>query len=427
MAVTNGAGGRFSLLRQASRVARFAATVGIVAARLPAPIAGQELQSRVAAQNLPAQLTDSAFWRLVTTTPSRAAIFAPTTSSRTRRRYQWVIPELLRTTKPGGVYLGVGPDQNFTYIVALQAEDRVHLRHPSAEHADAPDVQGADRAVDRSRRFPVAAVLAPAAAAARHDVDARGDLRRVSRLVPPDSARVPAEHRVDPRPADRRSTASSCRTTTSATIAYVYDAFVSAGPDITYNFEPAGDGFGRGRMPSYAELQIETDSVGVHRSYMANEANFRALKEIEANNLIVPLVGDFAGPTAIRAVGTYLKEHNATVTAFYLSNVEQYLFQQGDDWRQFFDNVGDAAARLDEHVHPIGVQRHGLLSRCAAVRRLHARAADARVDARPGHGVQSGQADDIQRRDRNVALSGWAGHSEFDWRVGYGFALEVGN
>ena len=34
--------------------------------------------------------------------------------------FQWVIPDLLRTTKPGGVYLGVGPDQNFTYIVALK-------------------------------------------------------------------------------------------------------------------------------------------------------------------------------------------------------------------------------------------------------------------------------------------------------------------
>ena len=69
---------------------------------------------------------------------------------------------------------------------------------------------------------------------------------------------------------------------------------------------------------------------------MATEANFRALKEIEVNNLIVPLVGDFAGPKAIRSVGAYLKEHKATVTAFYLSNVEQYLFNQGDDWRKFY-------------------------------------------------------------------------------------------
>jgi len=78
----------------------------------------------------------------------------------------------------------------------------------------------------------------------------------------------------------------------------------------------------------------------VRRSYMATEANFRALKDLEMNNLIVPVVGDFAGPKAIRSVSTYLKDHKATVTAFYLSNVEQYLFNQEDDWRKFFGNVG---------------------------------------------------------------------------------------
>src|SRR5205085_5583732 len=78
-----------------------------------------------------------------------------------------------------------------------------------------------------------------------------------------------------------------------STISYVYEAFVSAGPDLTYNFGPRMNGFGRGRMPSYAELQMEADSDRVQRSYMANESNFRALKELEVNNLIVPLVGDF--------------------------------------------------------------------------------------------------------------------------------------
>jgi hypothetical protein len=61
---------------------------------------------------------------------------------------------------------------------------------------------------------------------------------------------------------------------------------------------------------------------------------------MEVNNLIVPVVGDFAGPKAIRAVGTYLKDHHAVVSAFYLSNVEQYLFQQNDDWSKFYTNVG---------------------------------------------------------------------------------------
>jgi hypothetical protein len=55
-------------------------------------------------------------------------------------------------------------------------------------------------------------------------------------------------------------------------------------------------------------------------------------------------VGDCGGSKASRAVGEYLREHNAAVTVFYTSNVEQYLFQ-GEAWRRFFGNV--AALPLD--------------------------------------------------------------------------------
>src|SRR5207237_308723 len=56
-------------------------------------------------------------------------------------------------------------------------------------------------------------------------------------------------------------------------------------------------------------------------------------------NMIIPLVGNFAGPKSIRAVGKYLKDHGAAVSVFYTSNVEQYLFQQDDDWRRYYANV----------------------------------------------------------------------------------------
>jgi hypothetical protein len=84
---------------------------------------------------------------------------------------------------------------------------------------------------------------------------------------------------------------------------------------------------------------MQDDGVGQNHSYLSKEENFRALKDLENRNLIVPLVGDFAGPKTIRAVGAYLKERDAVVTAFYLSNVEQYLFQQNDDWSRFYGNV----------------------------------------------------------------------------------------
>jgi hypothetical protein len=66
---------------------------------------------------------------------------------------------------------------------------------------------------------------------------------------------------------------------------------------------------------------------------------------MEERNMIIPVVGDFGGPSAIRAVGAYLKAHDAVVSAFYLSNVEQYLNQDGKE-DTFLCNV--SALPLDD-------------------------------------------------------------------------------
>ena len=54
-------------------------------------------------------------------------------------------------------------------------------------------------------------------------------------------------------------------------------------------------------------------------------------------NLIVPLVGDFAGPKTIRAVGSYTREHGGAVSVFYMSNVTGYLTPA--QTAAFFENV----------------------------------------------------------------------------------------
>ena len=90
----------------------------------------------------------------------------------------------------------------------------------------------------------------------------------------------------------------------------------------------------------------QTDLHGNDHSFMESEANFRILKEYQSNNLIVPLVGDFAGPKTIRAVGRYVKEHQATVTTFYTSNVEEYLFK-GTSETAFFENVSTLPLNQD--------------------------------------------------------------------------------
>lgn len=325
-----------STTRRSRLVAVRAALVCATVAALCSPA------TSAAAQDFPSKITDSVFWKLVTDVSESNGYFRSDNFVSNETTFQWVIPDLLRTTKPGGVYLGVGPDQNFTYVIALKPKIAfifdirrqnmlTHLMYKAIIEASADRADFASRLFSRPRPAGVDTTSTPEA------------IFLAFATVPPDSA---AFRKNMTAIRDRLTKQHGFKLSEEdlATIAYVYEAFVTAGPDITYNFAQRGGGFGgyggRGRMPSYAELQVATDSDRVHRGYMATEVNYRALKDMETNNLIVPVVGDFAGPKAIRTVGAYLKEHKATVTAFYLSNVEQYLFQQEDDWRKFYTNVG---------------------------------------------------------------------------------------
>jgi hypothetical protein len=292
------------------------------------------------AEPLPAKLSDEAYWKTITDFSEEGGFFRFENFLSNELGFQYVIPELKQLTKPGGVYLGVGPEQNFTYIVAtapklafitdIRRQNMLELMMYKAFFELSPD-----RADFLSRLF------------------AR---KRPSRL---NAESTPEElfagfHDVQPDPALFRKNLEDIKSVLLkqhkfglsdedlANIEYVYKVFMEAGPDIDY--QVGGGGFGGGGSPTYMELMTANDGEGMNRSFLGAEANYRLIREMELNNLIVPLVGDFAGPKALRAVGQYLKEHDATVTAFYLSNVEQYLFQD-NKWRRFYGNV--AALPLD--------------------------------------------------------------------------------
>jgi hypothetical protein len=125
-------------------------------------------------------------------------------------------------------------------------------------------------------------------------------------------------------------------------IDFAYSNFFAGGPRLAF---VSNGGYGRQRYPTFWELHTAKDLSGVNRSYLASDRAFRAVKLLEERNLIVPVVGNFAGARALRRIGGYLREHNAAVTVFYTSNVEQYLFQDRI-WDDFRANV--AAMPFDE-------------------------------------------------------------------------------
>src|SRR2546427_10055942 len=73
-----------------------------------------------ATEPLPGRLTDDAFWTIMTGFSEEGGYFRFENFLSNELGFQTVIPALKEMAKPGGVYLGVGPEQNFTYIAALQ-------------------------------------------------------------------------------------------------------------------------------------------------------------------------------------------------------------------------------------------------------------------------------------------------------------------
>src|SRR5262249_10022846 len=117
----------------------------------------------------------------------------------------------------------------------------------------------------------------------------------------------------------------------------MYSAFYFAGPNLDFMLGTIDSNGRTDTMPTYKFLMTAKDPGGTQRSFLATEANFRFIKDLEKRNLIIPVVGDFAGPKTIRSIASYLKEREATVSVFYVSNVEQYLYP--DSVGRFYGNV----------------------------------------------------------------------------------------
>src|SRR5262249_35147021 len=73
------------------------------------------LQTAKTAESLPARLSGDAFSRGVLDLSEEGGYFRYENFLSNELGFQHVIPTLRETTSVGGVYIGVGPEQNFTY------------------------------------------------------------------------------------------------------------------------------------------------------------------------------------------------------------------------------------------------------------------------------------------------------------------------
>jgi hypothetical protein len=269
---------------------------------------------------LPDRLTDAAFSQLMTALSEPPGVF--THSDNLVSNESFMVHTVRQLRARGGVYIGVGPEQNFSYIARLepamafvidirQENRNLHLMYKALFEASTDRVEFVSRLFSRDL---------PRSAARRTSVDdlfeglsrtpASSPLRAATGQLVRD--RLLHGHRLPLTPEDL------------ASIDSMLAAFASDGPDIHYNRSRPDSG----PAPSYRRLMTARDVGGLTRSFLASDEAFNLVKSLQSRNLIVPIVGDFGGAGAIARVGDYVRQQGSRVSAFYASNVEVYLTNQ---------------------------------------------------------------------------------------------------
>lgn len=305
---------------------------------------------------VPTQLGDEEFWKLATALSEEDGTFRSDNLLSNELNFQYVIPELIQKARQGRVYMGVGPEQNFTYIAALKpamafivdirhGNFDVHLMYKALFELSKDRSEFVSRLFSRERPPGLAMQ-----STAREIFEAYSHTEPSKDLF--DATLKAIEEHLKTKHGFPLSSGDMEGIEWALSNYYRHGALINynssvpaAAPEIV-----GATGFSGGRNRgfggvTYADLMMAEDGNGTNRSYLANEENFRVLKDLESKNLLVPVVGDFGGSKAIREVGKYLKSIDGVVSAFYLSNVEQYLSQDGKTVA-FLANV--ASLPLDE-------------------------------------------------------------------------------
>jgi hypothetical protein len=268
---------------------------------------------------LPEALTDHEFWQLFTTLsePGRSVGLSENIVSnepRVAENARWI-------TGSGGAYIGVGPEQNFTYIaeirpriafiVDIRRENAVlHLLYKALFELSAT------RAAFVARLF-----SRPLASDAVRGGDAADLFAALDQVKP--SAALMAQTNAEVRHHLLTTKRMPLEPGDLEVIARVLNAFHDAGPAIHYW---DGQSIDRDTLrPSYARLMTMPDMTGQVRSYLNGEGAFAFVRALQQRNLILPVVGDFGGPDALRRIAAYVSERRDVVRAFYGSNVAVYL------------------------------------------------------------------------------------------------------
>jgi hypothetical protein len=250
--------------------------------------------------------------------------------------YLDVVPALSAGRVKGGVYIGVGPDQNFTYIAQVRptAAYIIDIRRDNlllhllfkalfeaagtrAEYLSLlmgrpPPPGPANAGLDDIANHIDRSTAAPGA------VDALRS--RLDRIIIAFGVPLSA--------------------TDLITIDRFHRTFIAEGLDLMFETHgrPQRQYSAASRYPTLRQLLLAEDPHGIKRNYLAAEEDFQFIKALHARDAIVPVVGDVSGPAALKSIGAAIAARRERVSAFYISNVEFYLMRD-EGFGRFLDNL----------------------------------------------------------------------------------------
>lgn len=254
----------------------------------------------------------------------------------------------------GGAYLGVGPDQNFSYIaqvkpaiayiVDIRRDNLLLLLLFKAIFAEAPTRVGYVSLLtgrplpERAETWKDATIDAIIAYIDKTPVLPETEQERLRKRL----ETVIAGFKV-PVTSDEFSTIDSARR-----------QFVAEGLSLV--FQARGQPR-RSYYPTLRTLLRETDRKGRQLSFLATEEGYQFVRSLQARDGIVPVVGDVSGPKAMRAIAADMNARQLQLSAFYISNVEYYLFR-GRTFGSYAENVkqlpGGERSMVIRSVFPSG-------------------------------------------------------------------------
>ncbi|MBN1568029.1 MAG: hypothetical protein JXA73_09295 [Acidobacteria bacterium] len=258
--------------------------------------------------------------------------------------YLTILDKLKELGAGGGAYIGVGPEQNFTYIAKIRPQIAFivdirrqamiqHLMYKAIFHLSPTRAQFLSYLLSR----PLPADKIPSADVSLDEMlslvsDIRADDKAYAKNLAAIRKSIQEEFHFPLSAEDQES------------LEFVYRSFRDWGFQI--GMTPGmrrgrGGGRGFGGMPDLMQILSMKDLKGKQGNFLAGTNDYNFVREMQRKNLIIPVVGDFSGKKALASVGAYLRKRGLTVSVFYVSNVEIVLLDWGsyEQFSEFAKNV----------------------------------------------------------------------------------------